>query len=166
MIQKKLIVKGKLVQAVNCRELICAIARQMSVQGKVKNLDDGTVKILCQCKDDEHLNKFIVEIKKLKKESGPFVEDVISYPLEDNTLEYFIVDYGNVDLQNEMLFKLSLGSQYIQETREELNYLKDRYGMFGRTLLIIALETVKNKKHKMMLEDILEKEVEEEKKKP
>lgn len=49
-IKRRLIVKGN-VQAVGFRALIKQIARNMRIKGSVKNLDDATVEIYCECNE-------------------------------------------------------------------------------------------------------------------
>ncbi|GAH00116.1 unnamed protein product, partial [marine sediment metagenome] len=78
IIQKRLIIKGERVQGVNYREKACVIARRMGIKGITKNLDDGTVEILCECKDEKHLTEFINKLKiKGKYENDPMIEKVI-----------------------------------------------------------------------------------------
>ena len=49
--KRRIIVKGN-VQAVGYRALIKQIARNKGIKGSVKNLDDGTVEIYCECDQD------------------------------------------------------------------------------------------------------------------
>lgn len=76
--------------------------------------------------------------------------------LDDGTFE-MICDCENI--QEDILIKLGDGIKGIDALHTEFTELKTRYGVIGRTLLIIALETVKDKKRRKMLEDILEEEV-------
>ncbi|GAG91846.1 unnamed protein product [marine sediment metagenome] len=122
MIQKRLVVKGKTVQGVNYREKACVIARRMGIKGSTKNLDDGTVEILCKCKNQKHLDEFISELTiKGKYENDPMIEKVTT--TDDKVtckLGYFNVNYGDdEDLQKELLIKIAVGSDSIKEMRTE-----------------------------------------------
>ncbi len=48
VVRYKLIIEGN-VQAVGFRALIKQIGRNMRIKGSIKNLDDGTVEIYCEC---------------------------------------------------------------------------------------------------------------------
>lgn len=76
--------------------------------------------------------------------------------LDDETVE-ILCDYENI--QEDILIKLGAWIKGMDALHTEFTDLKTRYRVMGRTLLIIALETVKDKKRRKMLEDILEEEV-------
>ena len=57
MIKKRLIVKGR-VQDVDYRETVKDTARSMNILGEVRNLRNGSVEILCECKDVQQLSEF------------------------------------------------------------------------------------------------------------
>jgi len=142
MIQKKLIVKGERVQGVNYREKACVIARRMGIKGITKNLDNGTVEILCECKDEKHLNEFINKLKiKGKYENDPVVEKVtITDDKVTHELRYFNINYGNdEDLQKELLIKLAVGDDSIKEMRTDMtdrfDTMEQKYGTIGKTLI-------------------------------
>lgn len=71
----KLTVKGR-VQGVGYRALAKSIAKELGVAGFVKNLDDGSVEIQCDC-DEKTLEKFLNALEQ-KSESfiGPHVEKI------------------------------------------------------------------------------------------
>jgi len=103
MIQKRLILKGR-VQIVDddidYREKIKDIARCMNIHGYVRNLRDGTVEIVCECKNKKQLSEFkekitIEEDRHLK----PYVEKIDEYSTEGIPLGFFRVDYDNMDLE-------------------------------------------------------------------
>ena len=52
--KRRIIVKGN-VQAVGYRALIKQIARNNGIKGSIKNLDDGTVEIYCECNSEIYL---------------------------------------------------------------------------------------------------------------
>lgn len=141
MIQKRLIVKGERVQGVNYRETACVIARRMHIKGITKNLDDGTVEILCECEDQKHLDEFIGKlIIRGKYENDPVVEKVIA--TDDKVtreLGYFNIDYGtDEDLQKELLIKIAVGDNSIKEMRTDMtdrfNDMDKKYGEIGENL--------------------------------
>lgn len=63
MLQAKLLVSGQ-VQGVSYRSFVSHIAGQMKINGKVKNLEDGDVEIVCECKTENGLEKFMKAIKR------------------------------------------------------------------------------------------------------
>ena len=189
MIQKRLIVTGK-VQDVNYREIVKEIAQKMEILGSIRNLRNGTVEIFCECKNKQHLEDFKKEIwRKEKNKDKLFVNDIEEIPISNAHLSYFDIDYG--DKQEEIIKKLNKGIHVMSSMNKNLgnkmdnmnknlgnkmdnmndnvndrfDKMEQKYGVIGRTLLIIALETVKDKKRKKMLEDILEEEVKLETKK-
>jgi len=172
MIQKILIVKGR-VQDKNYRETVKETADKLSVFGRVRNIVNGsnTVEILCQCNDDKHFQEFKKAIFiKSENNYDPNVEDIKEIDINPPkiVLKTFTVEYG--DKQEEMIKKLNIGIQVMRSMNNNIcnrfEKLDKKYDIVGRTLLIIALETVKNKKRKKMLEDILEEEIKLEMKKP
>ena len=142
MIQKRLIVKGERVQGVNYREKACVIARRMGIKGITKNLDDGTVEILCKYKNERHLNEFINKLRiKGKYENDPIVEKVITTDDKvTHELGYFNMDYGtDEDLQKELLIKLAVGDDSIKEMRTDMadrfDTMEQKYGTIGKTMI-------------------------------
>ncbi len=87
----KIIVKGN-VQAVGYRAFVKMIARNMRIHGSVRNLDDGTVEIFCEC-PEEIYGKFRASIDR--KASDP------SDPLQMNVLE--IEEYEDVEIDKKLL---------------------------------------------------------------
>lgn len=103
MIQKRLIIKGS-VQVVDddidYREKVKFIAIDMDIPGYVRNIQDGTVEILCECKDKKQLSKFKEKITI--KEQGrlkPYVEKIDEYSTEGLHLGSFRVWYEDKDLE-------------------------------------------------------------------
>jgi len=142
MIQKRLIVKGEKVQGVNYREKACVIARRMGIKGITKNLNDGTVEILCKCKDEKHLNDFINKLKiKGKYENDPMIEKVTTTDDKvTHELGYFNIDYGDdEDLQKELLIKIAVGDDSLKEMRTDMtkrfDTMEQKYGTIGETMI-------------------------------
>lgn len=97
-LKRRIIVKGN-VQAVGYRALIKQIARNNGIKGSVKNLDDGTVEIYCEC-NQEIYEKFknkidlktsdpkdplqinIIEFEVYNEDSENFDNSKIKYPFE------------------------------------------------------------------------------------
>lgn len=57
MLQARLIVHG-IVQGVGYRAFASMLARTLGINGKAKNLKDGTVEIVCECEDEKKLDEF------------------------------------------------------------------------------------------------------------
>lgn len=74
MIQAELNVKG-IVQGVFFRARTKSIADSMNVKGYVKNLYDGSVKVVCECADEDLLRKFINKLN-IKEDYGIYVKDI------------------------------------------------------------------------------------------
>ena len=94
----KLIIEGN-VQAVGFRALIKQIGRNMRIKGSIKNLDDGTVEIYCECEQniyEEFKNKInfkssdtedplqinVTNIKEHDESSEGFDSSRLNYPFE------------------------------------------------------------------------------------
>lgn len=56
-VRRRLIVSGR-VQAVGYRAYVKMVARNMGIKGSVKNLDDGTVEVYCECPDETAFEGF------------------------------------------------------------------------------------------------------------
>ena len=97
-VKRCIIVKGN-VQAVGFRALIKQFARNMRIKGSVKNLDDGTVEIYCECDEviyDEFKKKImkkaqdpedplqidVTEIEEYKDDWKSFDGSRITYPFD------------------------------------------------------------------------------------
>ena len=68
-IKRRLIVHGN-VQAVGYRAFVKMIARNMKIKGSVKNLDDGTVEIYCECPDEKIYGQFKAMIFRKAQDLG------------------------------------------------------------------------------------------------
>ena len=148
MMQKRLIVTGK-VQDVDYREIVKEIARKMEILGSIRNLRDGTVEILCECKNKQHLEDFKKEIwKKEKNKNKPFVNDIEELSVSNAHLSYFDIDYG--DKQEEIIKKLNKGIQVMSFMNENLgnkidkmndnvtsrfDKMEQKYGTIGETMI-------------------------------
>ena len=87
-IKRRIIVKGN-VQAVGYRALIKQIARNNGIKGSVKNLDDGTVEIYCEC-DLEIYEKFKNKINlKASDPKDPLQINVTDFEEYDEDSEKF-----------------------------------------------------------------------------
>ena len=62
MIYARLLLSGR-VQGVGCRSLVNSIARDLGVNGTVKNLPDGSVEVVCECEEDI-FKEFADRVKK------------------------------------------------------------------------------------------------------
>lgn len=71
----KIIVTGK-VQGVGFRYFVYKLAKKLDVQGTVRNLDDGSVEIICQTDELEHFMTLIKEGNGYSKVDELYVESV------------------------------------------------------------------------------------------
>lgn len=66
-------VYGK-VQAVGYRAFASMVARDLGINGKVKNLEDGSVEVVCECPSAKAFEKFKQLL--MRKEGEIFVEKI------------------------------------------------------------------------------------------
>jgi acylphosphatase len=103
--RKRLIVEG-CVQGVGYRALVTFHARNMKVQGFVRNLPDETVEVVCEA-DNEKLMDFLKAINQKGDPADPLSLNVVSIkdspPPPEGDLTRFYTDYGRklTDVQRE-----------------------------------------------------------------
>jgi len=120
MLQKKLIIKGHL-QGVGYRAFVCATARWMKVKGTVKNLGDGSVEIICGCRDAVHLEEFKKELGV--KGNDRYSANVEAIEIEDiphRKLGYFDIDYGADVSNRDIATKIDVGSNIMRSMNVEM----------------------------------------------
>jgi acylphosphatase len=104
-VRKRLIVEG-CVQGVGYRALVTFHARNMKVQGFVRNLPDETVEVVCEA-DHEKLMGFLKAINQKGDPADPLSLNVVSIkdapPPPEGDLTRFYTDYGRklTDVQRE-----------------------------------------------------------------
>jgi acylphosphatase len=104
-VRKRLIVEGR-VQGVGYRALVTFHARNLKVQGFVRNLPDETVEIICEA-DNEKLMGFLKAIDQKGDPADSLSLNVVSIkdapPPPEGDLTRFYTDYGRklTDLQRD-----------------------------------------------------------------
>jgi len=143
MIQKRLIIKGY-VQGVGYRAIVTDRARRSKIKGKVKNLSNGDVEIICQCDSIEQFQKFLYMILDFKKdkEFTPKVED---YKVDDyiskEKFETFYIEYDKTmpRYANETLTKLDIGGLRMSSMENTMitrfDTMEQKYGTIGKNLI-------------------------------
>lgn len=101
-IELELIVSGE-VQGVGYRQYVKRIGRKLDIKGSVKNLEDGTVQILCKGRE-QIINEFKDKIKAKKLFDAPLidVDKIISEKfLPQGTIKEktFKVIYGEINAE-------------------------------------------------------------------
>ena len=155
MVKARLLVEGH-VQGVGYRTFVKLVARKMGIKGVAKNLPDGKVEILCECKDHEHLNAFMKNIMLSSGENDflrPNVTDIKKMIDEDiGTLGLFDIDYEDIEpSQKEIITKLDMGSLMLINTSDNVqsmhgdmnirfNDLEEKYGKIGEKLEEISTQ--------------------------
>lgn len=150
IIKRRIIVKGN-VQAVGYRALIKQFARNMRVKGSVKNLDDGTVEIYCECDEviyDEFKKKImkktqdpedplqinVTEIEEYKDDWEGFDGSRITYPYD-----IIYEDTGIRPLEKDMLERSEMAILAMTSMNRSINNrfdsLADRYDEFGHSMV-------------------------------
>lgn len=149
-IKRRMIVKGN-VQAVGFRALIKQFARNLGVKGTVKNLDDGTVEIYCECEEaiyekfkkkinlkaydpDDPLLINVTDIEENNEDWDGFDSSRIIYP--------FDVVYENIEirpLEKELLERSEMAILAMTSMNKNINNrfdtLAERYDEFGHSMI-------------------------------
>ncbi len=73
MLRASLVVYGR-VQGVGYRAFVSMAARGLGINGKVRNLGDGSVEVICECPDVKAFGKFRQLL--MRKEGGISVERI------------------------------------------------------------------------------------------
>jgi len=156
MVKARLVISGD-VQGVGLRAFIKRIARMYGIKGVVRNLDDGTVEVYCECKDDETLKKFceIISSRKRKDEKdifSPHVENIEAYKEPEENYKagkvpekFGLFDIEYRDYEKESLTRTEIGSLLLLDTREKVmrmhndmvnsfQTIDEKYAHFSKTL--------------------------------
>lgn len=143
MLQKKLIIEGYL-QGVGYRVIVTDRARRLKINGKVKNLSNGDIEIICQCDNVEQFQKFLDIILdfKMDKEFTPKVEnyEVTDYVSKEK-FETFFIEYNNETPRyaSETLTKLDIGSLSMKSMHNDMinrfDVMDRKYDAIGKTLI-------------------------------
>ncbi|MDI6654783.1 MAG: acylphosphatase [Candidatus Hydrothermarchaeota archaeon] len=123
MIKACLTVEGK-VQKVGYRDKVQEIARQCKLVGKVKNMEDGAVRIIC-----EGEKKVIEDFKKRIKIKDELIDvKNISAAYEEPTGEfkYFKIGYGEV--AEEIAESIGAGRRELVAVKQEVGGLRGDVG--------------------------------------
>ena len=128
-----IIAKGK-VQKVGYRDFVQDIARELGITGDVENLEDGTVKIVCEGEEPK-IAGFIRNIN-VKKDFIHVSEASVNYEEPTGEFKVFKIKYGDVpeelgDRIGAALLYLGATNQKIDAGREEN---KQGFGMLGRKI--------------------------------
>jgi len=87
-VKARLVIRG-VVQGVGYRWFVMRSAHFAGVNGWVRNAPDGTVEIVCEARDQKHLDDFIERIRRRDELAGPQVQDVIVEPYDGPVGEGF-----------------------------------------------------------------------------
>lgn len=92
LLEVELLVLGD-VQGVGYRQYVAKIGRRLRLEGFVKNLNDGTVRIHCKG-DEKDISEFKKQINKKKPEAAPLidVEDIKERKLDPGTIKQTIFE--------------------------------------------------------------------------
>lgn len=108
------------VQRVGFRYRVEAIARKTGVRGYVENVEDGTVRIVCEG-DRETVNKFV---NKIKIKDPPINVEEVEVKFSEPTGEFrtFNIKYGG--LQEELAEGLGAGVTHLTQLRRGIEGLR------------------------------------------
>ena len=112
----KIIAKGK-VQKVGYRDFVQDSARELGINGYVENLEDGTVKIVCEGEEPK-IEEFIRDIKV--KKGFTDVSDVsVKYEEPTGEFKLFKIKYG--DVPEELGDRLGAALLYLGATNQKID---------------------------------------------
>ena len=148
-IKQRIVIKGN-VQAVGYRALIKQIARNKGIKGSVKNLDDGTVEIYCECDQDiykefkkkinlkasdpeDSLQINVIDFEEYDEHSEGFDNQQIIYPFD------VIYDDREIrPLEKELLERSEMAILAMTSMNRNMNNrfdsLTERYDKFGQSM--------------------------------
>jgi acylphosphatase len=116
MKRANIIAKGK-VQKVGYRDFVQDSARELGINGYVENLEDGTVKIVCEGEEPK-IEKFIRDIKV--KKGFTDVSDVsVKYEEPTGEFKLFKIKYG--DVPEELGDRLGAALLYLGATNQKID---------------------------------------------
>ena len=111
-----IISKGK-VQKVGYRDFVQDCARELDITGYVENLEDGTVKIVCEGKK-EKIKVFVSNIK-VKRDFIDVTEIIESYGDPTGEFSFFKIKYG--DMQEELGERFGAAILYLSATNQKID---------------------------------------------
>lgn len=147
MTEAEIVCHGE-VQGVGYRQYVAKIARKLGLVGCIKNLEDGTVRILCKGKE-ENINEFKkqIEIKKPKQAPLIEVEKIISTPIEQGTIKQTTFKVAHGDLNTEIFEGNITGINYLNLFREDTNAnfdkMDEKYHVISESMLSVVVEIQK-----------------------
>ena len=149
-IKRCIVVKGN-VHTVDYRTLIKQFARNMRIKGSVKNLDDGTVEIYCECDEviyddfkkkimkkaqdpEDPLQINVTDIEEFKDDQEGFEGSRITYPFD-----VVYEDSGIRPLEKDMLERSEMTILAMTSMNKSINNrfdtLADRYDEFSHSMV-------------------------------
>lgn len=144
MQEVELVVQGE-VQGVGYRQYVAKIGRKLKLAGCVKNLEDGTVQILCKG-DQKTISEFKKKIERKNPPEAPLidVEEIKEMELEKGMVKQttFIEIYD--DLNAEMSQGFSTGMNYLNLSRGEN---KVNFGRLTTEVNLLRTETKASFEH-------------------
>ena len=116
MKRANIIAKGK-VQKVGYRDFVQDSARELDITGYVENLEDGTVKIVCEGEEPK-IEEFIGDIK-IKKDFTDVSETSVKYEAPTGEFKLFKIKYG--DVPEELGDRLGAALLYLGATNQNVD---------------------------------------------
>lgn len=144
MPEVELIVLGE-VQGVGYRQYVAKIGRRLKLAGCAKNLEDGTVQILCKG-DKKTISEFKEKIEKKNPREAPLidVEEIKERELEKGMVKQTTFKEIYDEPNAEMSQGFSTGMSYLNLSREEN---KVNFGRLTTEVNLLRTETQASFKH-------------------
>lgn len=153
-VRMRFLVEGN-VQGVGYRALVKQIARQLKVAGSVKNLDDGTVEIFCEC-EQRSIERFKEKISIRGNSDDPLslnVEMISESEIERLPKESksFSIDYGEEagsEFEKSSLERLEIGSliltRFRDSTADRFDSIENKYGVIHKQMVRVEQALVES----------------------
>jgi acylphosphatase len=116
MKRANIIARGK-VQKAGYRDYVQDCARELGITGYVENLEDGTVKVVCEGKETK-IEDFIRDIK-VKKDFIDVLAASVEYEAPTGEFKLFKIKYG--DVPEELGDRLGAALLYLGATNQKID---------------------------------------------
>lgn len=118
----------------------------------IRNFEDGTVEIICGCRDSKHLEDFKKEITLIGTDQySAHVEDITTEDIPSRELRYFDVDYGGDVTNKDIATKIDIGSNVMRSMNTEIinrfDTMGSKYDTIGTTLIKLERHFIKLEEH-------------------
>ena len=153
MVKWRLIVSGR-VQGVGYRALVKQVASGMPIKGQVKNREDGTVEIFCECEPKEYevfkdainvqgdvSNLFSPSVREIKE----YMDGTEGFDNPPSHFGHFVIDYGvsMTPAEKETIERSEIGILALSGVNMNIKHMVGKQDTMNEKLENIANATIK-----------------------